>query len=290
MQALASANPALKPFLIESKSGRSSINFSDDRAVKELNRALLIHHYHIQYWDIPDGHLCPPIPGRVDYLLGVKDALAEQGFDSALKSEDFRALDIGTGANLIYPIVGHGLFDWQWVATDIEQSSLENAQIIVDKNPELKEKIELRLQANSGNIFDGVIHGDEFFHISCCNPPFHKSAKEAMAGSIRKNKNLARNKTKRKSNVRTSSSDNHLNFSGKSNELWCKGGELAFVKTMIKESRDVSDRVGLFTCLISKKDNLSPIYAALKEQKVSSFKAHDMQQGSKISRFISWKY
>lgn len=33
-----------------------------------LNKALLAAHYDIEYWDIPDTYLCPPIPGRADYV------------------------------------------------------------------------------------------------------------------------------------------------------------------------------------------------------------------------------
>jgi 23S rRNA (adenine1618-N6)-methyltransferase len=290
MQALVKASPALKSFLIKSKHGRDSINFSDERAVKELNKALLFNHYGLNYWDIPKGHLCPPIPGRVDYLLGIHDALSKHSLLSKVPSNEIKALDIGTGANLIYPIAGSGLFEWQWVGSDIDSQSLKNSQGIVDNNTKLRGRIELRLQNNPEHMFKGIIEKGEYFHITCCNPPFHKSAEEAMAGSVRKNKNLARNKNKRMSNVKSIQSNQHLNFEGKSNELWCEGGELAFVKKMINESRAISDQVGLFTCLISKKDNIPNLLATLKASKVREFDVHEMEQGNKISRFISWQF
>jgi 23S rRNA (adenine1618-N6)-methyltransferase len=290
MQALVKASPALKPLLIKSKHGRDSINFSDERAVKALNKALLINHYGLTYWDIPKGHLCPPIPGRVDYILGIHDAINKHPVLSNVKDSDVKALDIGTGANLIYPITGHGLFEWQWVASDIDQQSLNNCQKIVDNNSQLHDRVELRLQRNSDHMFKDIVEKGEYFHFTCCNPPFHKSAEEAMAGSIRKNKNLARNKNKRMSNVKSVQSTKHLNFEGKSNELWCEGGELAFVNKMITESRTVSEQVGLFTCLISKKDNIPALMGRLKASKACEFNVHEMEQGNKVSRFISWYF
>ena len=41
-----------------------------------LNRAILMHHYGVKSWDIPAGYLCPPIPGRADYIHSVADLLA----------------------------------------------------------------------------------------------------------------------------------------------------------------------------------------------------------------------
>ncbi len=67
-----------------------------------LNKALLAAHYDIEYWDIPDTYLCPPIPGRADYVHRVAELL-----DVEVKGKyvhhKVRALDVGVGANCIYP-------------------------------------------------------------------------------------------------------------------------------------------------------------------------------------------
>jgi 23S rRNA (adenine1618-N6)-methyltransferase len=55
-----------------------TINFSIPQAVKLLNKALLLHFYNVKDWDIPDANLCPPIPGRADYVHYIADLLAEQ--------------------------------------------------------------------------------------------------------------------------------------------------------------------------------------------------------------------
>ena len=287
MQALAKAEPALSHHLIKAPSGRDSINFSDPEAVKLLNKALLLHHYNLEYWDIPKGQLCPPIPGRADYMLGLNDVLNQS---KAGNKEQVSILDVGTGANLIYPIIGKALFNWNWVASDINQDSIINAQAIIDNNPSLIGSVSLRHQPNNKHIFKGIIESGDYFDASVCNPPFHRSAAEALAGSAQKNKNLNRNKNKRQSNVKKVDSSSHLNFSGQANELWCEGGEFAFISNMINESRKVASQVGLFSCLVSKKENLKPLAANLKKVTSIPMNIHEMAQGNKISRFITWHF
>ncbi len=77
--ALVASFPALAPHLITTDYGQVSIPFAEPQAVLALNAALLQHHYHIQGWQLPEGYLCPPIPGRVDYLHHIADLLAEGG-------------------------------------------------------------------------------------------------------------------------------------------------------------------------------------------------------------------
>lgn len=291
MQALAQTLPELEGFLQTSKHDRLTIDFSDSVAVKLLNKALLMHHYGLQSWDIPDGYLCPPIPGRVDYLCHLSEYLQHHHFLQSSKASfsPVLGLDIGTGANLIYPLLANRLFEWNMVATDIDDGALKSAQQNIDHNQSLGLNIELRKQASSEQIFKGIIQPDDYFHLTLCNPPFHESQAAAMSGSVRKNKNLNRNKHKRDSNIAHISNNEQLNFAGQSNELWCKGGEKNFITNMIFESQDYAQQVGCFTCLVSKKENLGPLKRSL--NKVSAdFDVVEMAQGNKISRFIAWRY
>jgi len=45
--------PELAPFVKPNKYGDESIDFFDPDAVLMLNRALLKHYYHIDFWEIP---------------------------------------------------------------------------------------------------------------------------------------------------------------------------------------------------------------------------------------------
>ena len=280
---LVAALPALKQYLIDNPKGDKSINFSDAQAVKCLNQALLAHFYGVKFWQIPDGYLCPPIPGRADYIHHLAQFLTEQGIDP---SKGVRALDIGTGASCIYPIVGTQAYNWRFVASDINPISIKVSQTIVDSNKNLKGKIKLRLQANEADIFNGLITPDDKFTITMCNPPFHDSPEAATSSNQRKVKNLAKGKAGKGIGDKAA----NLNFGGQNAELWCEGGELAFIQTMISQSVSFSAQVKFFSTLVSKKANLPALKAALKQVKAKQIKVIKMSQGQKISHILLWGF
>lgn len=272
--------PSLGEYVSVNQYGNESIDFFNPKAVKELNKALLKLHYSIDYWDIPEGFLCPPIPGRVDYLHYLADLLSEEEEENIPRGSKVSCLDIGTGASCIYPILGHAEYGWSFVGTDSEHQALKSAKEIIRKNASLKGKLELKTQNNPNTILNGVLTNKDRFDIVMCNPPFHSSAAEAAAGSIRKNSNLKKKKV----------SKPVLNFGGQQKELWCKGGEYQFIRTMIFESQKVKDACLWFTSLVSRKDNLRHFYKALEEVKAVDIKTIEMQQGQKISRVICWTF
>jgi len=279
--------PALKVHVVTKPNNLLTINFSDANAVKALNVALLKQSYHIEYWDIPQGYLCPAIPGRVDYIHYLADLLhqSKSAFDNKIVSNDnVLVLDIGTGAGCIYPILGNAEYNWRFVATDIDPVSIDNAKNILKKNTRLNHSIDCRLQANKQNIFKGIINKGDFYHLTMCNPPFHKSLKEAMAGNKQKNANL--NKEVSKDLNRSA----NLNFGGQKAELWCSGGEVKFIRDMIKESKHYRSQVLWFSVLISKSDNVGLVKLSLKKANVAQFKVIKMAQGNKVSRFIAWSF
>lgn len=275
---LITASPDLAGFVSANAYGDASIDFANPAAVRALNRALLMDCYGISGWDIPAQYLCPPIPGRADYLHYLADLLAEN--NSGLVPSGARVLDIGTGANGIYPLLGQRCYGWQFVGSDIDPAALANAQRILDANQELSEAIELRLQASSSLIFNGVIQAGEVFDVTLCNPPFHASASDARAGTQRKWKNLGKAAAKKPL----------LNFGGQGAELWCDGGEEAFVGRMIAESVEFSGRCLWFTTLISKSASLPGVYRALKKARVQDFRTIEMAQGQKKSRLVAWTF
>lgn len=273
---LAAACSELAPFIKPNAYQELSIDFSNPKAVKALNKALLKAHYNIQYWDIPKGHLCPPIPGRADYIHHLSDlVIAHKEVAS-----NIRCLDIGVGANCIYPIIGHQEYGWDFVGTDIAPQSIANGKEIIVNNPALQGHIDLRLQTNPKNIFKGIIQKGECFDLSMCNPPFHASLAEAQKGTLRKLNNL----NKRKTNKAT------LNFGGKQSELWCEGGELAFIQNMIYESQEFAKNIKWFSTLVSKQSNLKPIYKTLHKLNITKVKTIAMGQGNKVSRIVAWQF
>ncbi|OEF03017.1 23S rRNA (adenine(1618)-N(6))-methyltransferase [Vibrio crassostreae 9ZC13] len=301
---LVAALPELKEHLIKNPVGEDTINFSDPLAVKLLNKALLAHHYGVEHWDIPAGYLCPPIPGRADYIHRVADILNSDGQGEPYNHASVKALDIGVGANCIYPIIGATEYKWRCTGTDVDSVSIKTANFIAESNPNLKGKIRARLQADSESIFKGVIKDNERYDVTICNPPFHSSLEEAEKGSQRKLDNLAANRAKKagqsfkpemnkkpvKLDKSTKQDKPTLNFGGQKAELWCPGGEAAFIMKMARESQLFATQVLWFTTLISKKDNVDMVRSELGKLRAKQVKVVEMSQGQKVSRFIAWTF
>jgi len=291
---LVSSYPALSSYVKTNEHGNVSIDFANPLAVNALNTALLKRHYNIVDWHIPEGALCPPIPGRADYihyiaeLLGIDDTTISS---SPVKS-DIRLLDIGTGANGIYPILACQIYGWHCVGSDINRQSLDNVEAIIASNVSLENVFKLRLQADKNHIFNGIINTGEYFDVTVCNPPFHASLEEALKGSQRKVDNLARNRGEQSNKTRgTKNSDSPtLNFGGLEAELWCNGGEKLFLKKMIKESHDFAAQCRWFTSLVSKSDNIKPAIKLLRKLGATDIREIEMAQGNKITRILAWTY
>lgn len=279
---LIQASPGLAKFVKANAYGDASVDFADFRAVKALNRALLTLYYGIRDWDIPEYYLCPPIPGRADYLHYLADLLADSNQGIIPTGSSIRVMDIGIGANAVYPLIGHREYGWCFVGTDVDTVALANVQRILDANTGLAAAIELRVQPSPMSIFKGVIRAGEKFDVTLCNPPFHASKEEASTGSRRKWQNLDKACARDVSPV--------LNFGGQEAELYCAGGEVAFVGRMIAESLDLAGHCSWFTTLVSKATTLPGIYRALKKAGALEVTTIDMAQGQKKSRIVAWTF
>ncbi len=281
--ALTKANPDLTRFMVVTPAGNDSIDFTNPEAIKVLNRSLLMQWYGLTHWDIPDGYLCPPIPGRADYIHNLADLLATTNNGKIPLGRKVTALDIGCGANCIYPIIGNSEYGWSFVAADIQADSLASAQRNIDANPMLKASVTLREQTDASYCFKSIIKSKDFVDVTLCNPPFHESAEQMARGNERKWKNLGKWDGKQQD-------PKQLNFGGQSNELWCDGGEAAFVARMIRESREYGQQVAWFTSLVSRQAAIPALKNALKEIGVKQQRVVEMSQGQKSSRFIAWTF
>ena len=270
LRELTKSHQALNNFIKLNEHGIETIDFSNPEAVFHLNKAILLADYQIEDWQVPANYLCPPIPGRADYIHFLNDLIED-------KASKVRGLDVGVGANCIYPILGNKIYNWKMVGSDINKASVDSAKVNIKLNSGLSKFIEIRHQEDASNIFKNIILSSEFFDFTMCNPPFHASKEEAEKGSLKKLKNL---------NITT---DQRLNFGGKANELWCNGGEALFIKRMIKESINFKDQVGWFTCLVSKKEHLAKLQKQLTKLKAEQ-KIIPMNQGQKKSRILAWRF
>jgi len=296
-EALCKSQPLLKPFVIENAYGDQTIDFANPDAVLALNQSLLALFYQVKLWQIPPGYLCPPIPGRADYIHYLADLLAADNEGEVPTGKQVRVLDIGCGANCIYPIIGSQAYGWKFVGSDIDPVSVKCAQAIVSSNSSLAKHIKLVLQKDADAIFKGVIKSNEYYQLTLCNPPFHASMAEANNSNQRKQKNLQHNRLKRKGHspyntniVVKDNSKQALNFGGQGAELWCPGGEMHFLTRMARESVVFREQVNWFSTLVSKKENVKELTHILNKIGAAQIEVVNMAQGQKVSRLIAWKF
>lgn len=275
---LQKAHPELAEYVKPNVHGTQSIDFADPAAVLALNTALLKAQYQVEWWSIPAGFLCPPIPGRADYIHHAADLLAASNQGTVPQGAEIRCLDIGVGANLIYPIIGRQAYGWSFIGSEIDVDALEAARLIQEKNSFLENGLELRLQKKSRRFFNGALEAGERIDLTLCNPPFHASKEDAEAATLRKLQNLK------------GQSGKVLNFGGKDHELWYPGGELKFIRNMIQESLNYSKRVFWFTSLVSKEKHLKALRSELKKVNVQASRTIPMGQGNKSSRLLAWTF
>lgn len=277
--ALLGAYPDLQNHVRANPTGDLTIDFSDASAVYALNHALLTHHYGVVHWPLPTGALCPGVPGRADYIYHLADLL---GISAEDRSNKQRVFDLGTGANCIYPILGSQLYGWKFVGSEIDSQSAKSARAVTELNPCLRSRIRIVRQKNPQALFAGVIKPGDRFAATMCNPPFYESAEAALAESQRKRRNVGRGKDRQGAD--------ELNFGGLPTELWCEGGELGFILSMIGESAAYREQVRWFTTLVSKSAHLKPLQALLEQDASTEVRVIPMQQGKKVSRILAWRF
>ena len=282
---LIASNSELAQFVSLNIHNDQSIDFFNPIAVKMLNKALLKAYYDIQYWDIPPHYLCPPIPSRANYIHYVADLLRASNYGKIPIGSIIKCLDIGVGANCVYPIIGVKEYGWSFVGADIDSVSIASVNKIIENNTTLHGKVACRIQPNAKDIFVGIIQKDEQqkdeqYDLTICNPPFHASQAEAKSSSIRKLSNLKQKKI----------TTPILNFGGQQAELWCEGGEEQFVTNMINQSKQFGNSCFWFSTLISKQSILKRVEATLKNMQAVEVKIIPMGQGNKTSRVVAWTF
>lgn len=272
---LCQLQPALQSHLRETPAGLS-VDFANPAAVQALNAALLHWRCALADYHLPAGNLCPAVPGRLDYLLYLRDLLLADHAGKSIPASKIQLLDVGCGANLIYSLLGACELKWQVVATDIDAASLQHAQQLLAQY-QLEKRIVLRQQPDPLKIFSNILVAGQYVDLTVCNPPFHADSATAAAGTARKRRGLGM-------------ANDGLNFAGQSNELWCDGGERGFLRRMIDESRQFGSQVYWFSSLVSKAENLAPLQQQLQAVGVSRQQVIPMQQGNKQSRILCWSF
>lgn len=237
-------------------------------------------------------YLSPCVPSRANYLHHAADLLhpannTEQSLaqdidavkhdmlgtrgGSIPRGENIKVLDVGTGANCIYPLLGVTEYGWRFIASDVDPAALTIAKHNLKAN-NLSSLVEIRHQSDPLRMFRGVLRPDEFVHLTMCNPPFHSSLDQTnlnprttTCGTVSElmfpHENVgtfsidANNKGERKRGEFAVTGQVNYTFSSNPEEH----GELAFLEIMLVESRFYVHNVLWFTSLVAKLSTLKRI-------------------------------
>lgn len=287
-QDLASRHPSLSQYLsVDTRSAkRAGLDFTNPQACKELTRIILLEDFGIK-WFIPDGHLVPPVPNRLNYILWLRDLIALSSPPPRKTADTITGLDVGCGASLIYPLLGSKLFGWKFLGVDVTAEALTAARQNIESNPDLAQLIELQPvemtvtqhdyfhkvtdRANAHSQLGILTQCAEFFKertftFSMCNPPFFETIEEAGR------------------NPQTS-------FGGTEVEMVYPGGEWAFVSQMVEDSLSLKDKIYWFTTMVGKKKTLKQMRKLLHGiSDVSALRTTEFVQGRTSRWGIAWSF
>lgn len=270
LKALLDINPDLNTYVKPNTKGEDSIDFSNPIAIKALNKSLLHYYYHIENWNFSDNNVCPSIPNRADYIHHMADVLMESNFGTLPPGDNIKCFNIGVGASCVYPILGIAEYNWNFIASDIDENSLTSAQAIVNSNESLKNKVDCKLQQNPKDFFYGVINKEEKVDLSICNPPIFASLEIAKKSTEKKNATY------------------HISEIGQ--ELIYDGGEISFLQQLVKESKKFATNCYWFSTLVVKQSNQKGMVEFLKELGATQTKVIPMGIGNKSSQIIAWSF
>ncbi|KAI0188272.1 hypothetical protein EV127DRAFT_131316 [Xylaria flabelliformis] len=252
------------------------LDFTNPEAVMALTKTLLKSDFGLEI-KLPSNRLCPPVPNRHNYILWLKDLLDSTSSSYTEQYEPERevtGLDIGTGASLIYPLLGcTQRSGWGFVATDIDAESLASARENARLNG-LESRIRIVDRGGSG---ESLIPLDELniesIDFVMVNPPFYSSETELL--------DLARQKAQ----------PPHSACTGAPVEMVCEGGEVKFVGRMIEESLSLGGRVQWYTAMLGKLSSLEALVEILKGHNIDNFAVTTFIQGSKTRRWgLAWSF
>ncbi|KAI0148346.1 hypothetical protein F4776DRAFT_660516 [Hypoxylon sp. NC0597] len=253
----------------------SYLNFADPKSVMQLTKTLLKLDFGLTV-DLPMDRLCPPVPNRHNYIIWLKELLdssSSPNINPAGPTRNVVGLDIGTGASLIYPLLGCTQRpSWSFIATDVDAKSLAYAR----KNARLN-NLESRIRVVDRSVTDCLIPLDELgletIDFVMVNPPFYTSEAELM--------DLARQKFRPPNTACT----------GAPIEMVCDGGEIGFVRRIINESLVLGERVQWYTSMLGKRSSLAVLIDTLKSHSVSNYAVTAFIQGNKTRRWaIGWSF
>ncbi|KAK4520750.1 uncharacterized protein ATC70_006630 [Mucor velutinosus] len=262
---LAKEFASFRPFVKQTGSGRSYIDFKNPDANRQLCKCLLKKDFELDV-DFPLDTLCPAVPNRLNYILWLEDLIE----DTLSSIKDCLGIDIGVGASCIYPLLGCATNPtWRFLGTEISQRSVDIARQNVERN-HLDKQITIKYNPEPRRIF--LVEENTKYTFSMCNPPFYSSQEEIDQGLL--------NKELEPSAICT----------GSDNEMITKGGEFAFIKLMVMESLQLQQQIHWYTSMIGMKRTIRPLVRLLNDQGITNYTITNFTQGKTVRWAIAWSF
>lgn len=281
---------------IEEEESPYSLKLFDPKSRLFFARLMLKKYFDVQKYPLPLGYLIPNVSGRfyslilLKKLIEKKEAEQLQSGNSIISKTQVEALffereekrvhkngqkrriiDLGVGANCIFPLLAAKAFDWKVLGFEKNEKSYKIAQEIITSN-NLEKEITLECNATYERlIFDFFtkFRSGEEDHVHdalICNPPFYFNFKDFK-------------KRKRKG------------FTGKPHEVICEGGEVRFAKSLITESEMLRKKIRWFSLYLSEKSSMFALKRKLDSlDSVSRVFHRIIPLGKKKRFFLAWTF
>lgn len=181
-------------------------------------------------------------------------------------------IDVGVGASCIYPLLGcTARPNWKFIGTDIDDKSFNHA-VYNATNNDLDRSIRLVKTLPNEPFWDLEKLKIEKADFTMCNPPFYDS-KEDMMSTFEKD------------------SAPHAVCTGAEVEMVTRGGEAAYVSSMVEESKSLSTKIQWYTSQLGKVASLPIVVKKLKELGCSNWAVGILNPKERTRRWvIGWSW
>jgi len=311
-----------------SHDGSGVINFTDARAVAELNKALLQVDMGL-FVEFHEKRLCPPVPNRLNYLCWLAELLQLRGVDEKQESTGAaraaHVLDIGVGASCIYPLLGAHMYGWTVSGVEIDEESLACARRNVAANPSVSPRIRLVHVPHSADamqklivkVFSQCAENSHHRTASKCGGSEESGPAERLSSEVHKRfdragvpkelgplahalRALGLSENPKISAVLTNppfySEDEIIErnprtiCTGSSLEMATIGGEMAFVGAIIADSLLLRDKITWYTATLGKKSSLNPLLILLSGLGIKNVRTVRFMGGVTTRWAIAWSF
>lgn len=272
--------PEIRPHMVTDLSGKVRFNFRDAAALRMLTTTLLRRDFNLNV-HIPESHLVPTLPGRLNYVLWVEDLIASLKLSP---SDTVVGLDIGTGPCAVYSLLC-ARRGWSMLATESCEASLAVARDNVTAN-NLQQQI--KVLQSVGDSLLSPLEEHSPVHFCMCNPPFFDSAsaeETSSHGNGGSHGNVAGEGSRmgRRGKVLAAST-------GLASEVSCVGGERQFVGRLIHESGSHRQRCRVFTTLLGHKSSVRPMRRLMHEVGAVYIASTEFCQGNTKRWGLAWTF